>query len=83
QPIAGRDTVSEGVLADSDRAEEQLDRGGFTVPAKQLHTVAPGDTLYQLSRKYHTSLQELRQWNNLRNNNIKIGHKLRVAVPKG
>ncbi|GHA71179.1 membrane-bound lytic murein transglycosylase D [Pontibacter akesuensis] len=45
------------------------------------HTVAAGETLYQLSRKYNVSLDQLRQWNSLTDNNLKLGQELRVKAP--
>ena len=47
------------------------------------HVVAPGETLYQVSKKYNVTLENLRNWNNLAENNIAIGQKLRVTAPAG
>lgn len=44
------------------------------------HEVQQGDTLYSLSRKYGTSVQQLQQWNQLGEPNIKIGQSLIVGV---
>ncbi|WP_205503686.1 LysM peptidoglycan-binding domain-containing protein [Rufibacter psychrotolerans] len=45
------------------------------------HTVAPGETLYAISRKYGVSVQNLQAWNNLEAGAISIGQKLVVAAP--
>ncbi len=43
------------------------------------HTVQKGDTLYSISRRYKISVDEIRAFNNLKDNNIKIGQVLKVA----
>jgi LysM repeat protein len=42
------------------------------------HSVEKGDTLYNISRRYGLTVNELMQLNSLLDNNIKIGQKLRV-----
>jgi len=42
------------------------------------HLVVKGDTMYNVSRKYNLSVAQLRQMNNLTDDNIKIGQTLRV-----
>ncbi|MBC5773927.1 LysM peptidoglycan-binding domain-containing protein [Pontibacter sp. KCTC 32443] len=49
----------------------------------EFHTVAAGETLYQISKKYNVTLDELKQWNNLNEGVLSIGQQLRVAAPKG
>lgn len=43
-----------------------------------LHTVQKGDTLYNISRRYGTTVEALRALNDLEGNLIKIGQQLRV-----
>lgn len=43
-------------------------------------TVQPGDTLGAIAQQAGVSLQALRQLNNLKNNTIRVGQKLRVPV---
>ncbi len=47
----------------------------------QTHTVANGEGLYSIARKYQISVQNLREWNDLRSDNIAIGQQLVVASP--
>jgi len=47
-------------------------------PADQLHTVKKGDTLYSLSKRYGTTVEELKRLNKLADNNLSIGQKLVV-----
>ncbi len=42
----------------------------------KVHKVAPKETLYSISRIYQVSMEELRQWNNLRDNTLSIGQAL-------
>ncbi|WP_394750138.1 glucosaminidase domain-containing protein [Spongiimicrobium salis] len=44
--------------------------------AYATHIVAKGDTLYSLSRKYFISVPELKELNNLKNNDLAIGQEL-------
>ena len=46
------------------------------------HHVVAGDTVYNISKRYNISQDNLRLWNNLPDNNIKLGQRLRVK-PQG
>lgn len=50
---------------------------------KLYYTVRSGDNLGYIAQKYHCKVSDLRYWNNIRGNMIKIGQKLVVYVPKG
>ena len=45
------------------------------------HTVASGDTVYNITKRYGISQEQLRQWNNLADNNVRLGTRLRVKSP--
>ncbi|MEL7220179.1 MAG: glucosaminidase domain-containing protein [Bacteroidota bacterium] len=49
-----------------------------TTPTAQYHTVVSGDTLYNISRRYNTTVDALKSLNGLSNNNIQLGMQLRV-----
>lgn len=64
-----------------------LDRGGNTpapsptpdtTPSGAYHTVAKGDTLFNLSRRYNTTVDNIKRLNGLSGNAIQIGQRLRV-----
>ncbi len=64
-----------------------LQRVGSTSPAKSnnntgqfdaYHFVQPGETLYSISRKYAISVEEIKAWNRLENNQIEVGQRLQV-----
>ncbi|MFD2433687.1 LysM peptidoglycan-binding domain-containing protein [Mesonia maritima] len=44
------------------------------------YTVKKGDTLYSISRKFNLSVEELKEINNLRSNDLAIGQKLYVEA---
>lgn len=52
-----------------------------TVKSEEIkyHTVAVSQTLYSISKMYSTSVELIKEWNNLSTNEIHIGQKLIVA----
>lgn len=44
----------------------------------QYHKVVKGDTLYSLSKKYGVSVTQIKEWNNLSGNTIKLGQRLAI-----
>jgi membrane-bound lytic murein transglycosylase D len=49
-------------------------------PQFSTHTVQPGDTLYNISRRFKVSVQELRRLNHLTSDDVKLGQKLVVQA---
>jgi membrane-bound lytic murein transglycosylase D len=41
-----------------------------------VHTVAQGENLFRISQRYNVSVDNLKLWNSLPDNNIKIGQKI-------
>jgi LysM repeat protein len=52
-----------------------------TVKTVATHTVAAKEGLYAIAKKYKITLAQLREWNQLNNDNIQIGQVLYVAPP--
>jgi len=50
-----------------------------TTPPEKLHTVVPGDTLYNISKRFGLTVDELKALNNMPDNNIRLGQKLLVV----
>jgi LysM repeat protein len=57
--------------------------GNASVPSKgtsaKIHTVTKGESLTTIAKKYGVSITTLKQWNSLRDLNVKIGQKLIVS----
>lgn len=51
------------------------------IEVRTVHTVAAGETLFSISRKYGVTVDQLREWNGLTGQDLKIGQKLFVAQP--
>ncbi len=55
------------------------------VPAMQslssTHTVEAKETLYSIARQYNITMQQLREWNNMTTDEVKIGQSLVVVQP--
>lgn len=49
--------------------------------AARTHTVSPKETLFSISRLYGMSVAQLKEWNNLTADEVKIGQVLTVAAP--
>lgn len=42
------------------------------------HTVAPKETLYAISKIYNVSIEDIKKWNNLINNELSTGQELKI-----
>lgn len=49
---------------------------------ENVYVVKKGDSLYSIARKYNTTVDELKRINNLSNDNLYIGQKLKVPTVK-
>ena len=50
-----------------------------TPPVESTYTVVKGDTLSAIAKKHSTSVADLRDWNHLKSDEIKLGQVLRVS----
>jgi flagellum-specific peptidoglycan hydrolase FlgJ len=50
-----------------------------TTPVNKTYTVTTGDTLYNISRRFGLTVDDLKALNNMADNNIKIGQTLVIA----
>ncbi len=55
----------------------------FSLPAmaadRPTHTVQQGETLFSISRQYDVTVDQIREWNGLRDNVIRVGQELIVG----
>ena len=49
-----------------------------TSKAVKTHTVKKGETLSSISRKYGCTVNDLKKWNGLKSNTVKVGQKLKI-----
>ncbi len=52
-----------------------------TPSAAKTHTVVAKETLFSISRQYGMTIQQLKEWNDIQENELKVGQVLTVAVP--
>jgi LysM repeat protein len=52
--------------------------GGGSQGTVKTHTVKKGETLSSISRKYGCTVNDLKKWNNLKSNTVKVGQKLKI-----
>lgn len=52
-----------------------------TSPKPTIHTVVQGENLFRISQKYGVTVDDIKKWNRLPNNDIKIGQKLTINKP--
>lgn len=43
-----------------------------------IYTIKKGDSLYEIAKKYNTSIDAIKRYNNLTTNNLSIGQKIRI-----
>ncbi|MBT6439144.1 MAG: LysM peptidoglycan-binding domain-containing protein [Flavobacteriales bacterium] len=48
----------------------------------EIHTVKNGEYLGLIAERYHVRVSDIKAWNNLRSNNLKIGQKLTIYTNK-
>lgn len=51
------------------------------LPTVVYHRIRRGETLNSIARRYGVSIQNLKQWNNLRSSRIYAGQKLAIYIP--
>ena len=47
--------------------------------APKYYTVKAGDTLASIAKKYHTTVSNLKKWNKLKSDKIRVKQRLRVS----
>ncbi|MBG6130031.1 flagellum-specific peptidoglycan hydrolase FlgJ [Aquimarina sp. EL_43] len=77
------DKFDDEVLGKKPRRKNEKNKAVAVITSisnKDGYTVKKGDTLYSISKRYKISVEELKAFNNLVNNNIKVGQVLKVAA---
>ncbi len=60
--------------------EEVSENEIMVVPVYQNYTVKSGDSIYSIAEKFNTTVNQIKQENNLVNNNLTIGQTLKIQV---
>lgn len=53
---------------------------GHAFAATTTYTVKPGDSLYKIAGKYHVTVAQLKSWNHLRSNVIRVKQRLKIQT---
>ena len=54
---------------------------GSVLAQSNTHTVKQGETLFSIAQQYDVDVDQVRQWNNLRGNELSVGQTLLVSQP--
>lgn len=74
ESFISEEEVSEKVVVEENNVREVIPVSS----AKEVHKVLKGDTLYSISKKYNTTVEELQELNNLSGTGISLGQVLVV-----
>ncbi|MBL7851328.1 MAG: LysM peptidoglycan-binding domain-containing protein [Cyclobacteriaceae bacterium] len=78
----GNLSVGQEILIKSKSAEPVAEPKPQATPsAAKTHTVAPKETLFSIARTYGMTVAQLKEWNSLSTDEVKIGQVLTVAAP--
>ena len=75
-PTGGVGLAREAVAAEDRRAEIRRS-------VSSTHRVRAGETLSEIGEQYHVSVSQLKAWNGLRGNTIRVGQRLRIRTSSG
>lgn len=66
-------TTSKDKTTTKDKKTQKDKKGKYVT-----YTVKSGDTLSKIAKQYHVSVQDIKKWNNLKNDLIRINQKLKI-----
>jgi membrane-bound lytic murein transglycosylase D len=56
-------------------------RSSFENIKSHIHTVKPGDTLWNISQRYDgVSIEDIKKWNQIRGNTVKVGQRIKIKA---
>lgn len=76
------ETKPETAVAVADKKDETPVSAGNSVAVAenpQFYVVEKGDNLGAIARKFNVSVEDLKKWNNLSDNNVRLDSKIKVA----
>ena len=73
---------SDPALADQSKHKKAKDESTNDSTKLEYYVVRPGDTLWSISQKFiGVSIEQLKEWNKISGNSLKVGQKLKVIIP--
>ncbi len=84
QPIPSNDNSAPAITGNSETNISGMSKGDQQqerIYAAKLHSVKKGETLFSISKLYHISIDELKNFNKLIKGKIHPGQKLKVTQP--
>ncbi|HLR30936.1 MAG TPA: LysM peptidoglycan-binding domain-containing protein [Fodinibius sp.] len=66
------------IVQEGRKGEEKTDESPSGSDQPKTHRVQNDETLFSISKKYHVSIAELKAWNDLKSNRLRIGQTLTV-----
>jgi len=75
--VTNEDTIYTSAKAELDEREKPLPQF-FDSQSKERYRVKSGDYLGLIARKYGVRVSQIKQWNGLRSNNLRIGQRLTI-----
>ena len=69
-----------GVVVAREAAAAEDRRAEIRRSVSATHTVRSGETLSEIGERYHVSVAQLKSWNGLRSNSIRVGQRLRIRT---
>lgn len=79
--VANENDIYAFAKAEFDKREKPLPQF-FKANSKVRYCVRSGDYLGKIARKYGVRVSQIKKWNGLRNNNLKIGQRLTIYPRK-
>ena len=73
------DSLINNRRAEIDMAKVTSITGAYRVNGVTYYTIKNGDTLGGIAKKFHCTVKQLKQWNGLKNDNIREGKKLKIC----
>lgn len=73
------DSLINNRRAEIDMAKVTSITGAYRVNGVTYYKIKRGDTLGGIAKKFHCSVKQIKQWNGLKNDNIREGKKLKIC----
>lgn len=72
------DSLINNRRAEIDMAKITSISGAYRVNGVTYYTIKNGDSLSAIAKRFHCTVKQLKQWNGLKNDNIRAGKKLKI-----